>query len=641
MKLSVLKRNTDAWLLVMCLTISAVTSILLGQDTSWDLQNYHFYNPWAFVQGRLMWDLAPAQLQTYFNPVPDLPFYLMVQANLPAPLIAIVLALPAGISAWLLGKVLLLLFADAPAPQRFLYVGLAWVFGLSASHSIAMLGTTSNDWLGVPLILAALWMLLRWMHGGEMSRSPILVAGLLTGLAAGLKLTNAPFAVGLAVALLVSRGCRAKQLGQFLVFGVAVLVGFFTPTVYWASVMWKQFDNPLFPFFNHLFQSSWWLENSIAVRAFGPHSVAEWLVFPFRYLITEGMYLSEADFADWRFPLLYLCAIALVLRWAWRRLRRTPPESAFFFVDARSASLWKLTAVFWLTSFFIWTVQHSIERYIILLELLSGGLLVMCARLLAPARLRPLAALGLSVLVIIPTVYPTFGRTTFAARWFNIQVPEIEPHALVLLHADAPMSFVLPYFPTSARFIGVQSNLMDRRLEDQLKPTKLYQLMHQVVRDHQGPIYALTSPPGKGRESLAAYRVHELEDSCQIVGTNQMAIAPIELCRLARGAGVPKVFDLHVKAWGPQDGQVGVTPNLQPDGAMGIWMEVETTRNLGEAQLFVGDHPAKSTTLNGDSIVAAFRPELLGQPGDKPVKLKQLSTGKEFPVGTFTYRTAN
>lgn len=635
-----LKRHADAWFLVLCLAISSTTSYLLGQDTSWDLQNYHFYNPWAFVHGRLMWDLAPAQLQSFFNPVPDLPFYLMVQANLPAPVIAMLLALPAGISAWLLGKVLLLLFADAPSPQRFLYVGLAWVVGLSASHSVAMLGTTSNDWLGVPLILAALWMVLRWMHASEATRNPVLAAGLLTGLAAGLKLTNAPFAVGLAVALLFRRPVRGREMGQVLAFGLAVLAGFAVPTVYWASVMWRQFDNPLFPFFNHLFHSPWWLENSIAVRAFGPHSLVEWLTFPFRYLITEGMYLSEADFADWRFPFLYVLGIALLLRWIWRRLRRSTPAPVFFQV-ATNAAMWKFVAFFWLVSFLIWTVQHSIERYIILLELLSGGALVMCVRLLAPARFRPLAALVLSVVVLVPTVYPAFGRATFSAKWFNVQIPEVEPHALVLLHADAPMSFVLPYFPPTARFVGVQSNLMDRRLEDQLKPTKLYQLMHQVVSDHQGPIYALTSPPGKGREALAAYRVHELEDSCQIVETRKMAIAPIELCRVARGEGIPKIFDLQVKAWGPLDGQVGAIPNLQPDGAMGIWIQVETTRNLGEAQLFIGDQPAKSTTLNGDSIVAAFRPELLGQPGDKPVKLKQLSTGKEFPVGTFIYRAAN
>ena len=28
-------------------------SVLVGQDNSWDLRNYHYYNPWALLRGRL------------------------------------------------------------------------------------------------------------------------------------------------------------------------------------------------------------------------------------------------------------------------------------------------------------------------------------------------------------------------------------------------------------------------------------------------------------------------------------------------------------------------------------------------------------------------------------------------------------
>src|SRR5438128_236522 len=61
--------------LTIALLASGYASIRLGQDISWDLKNYHLYNPWALLNGRLDWDIAPAQLQTYYNPVPDLFFY--------------------------------------------------------------------------------------------------------------------------------------------------------------------------------------------------------------------------------------------------------------------------------------------------------------------------------------------------------------------------------------------------------------------------------------------------------------------------------------------------------------------------------------------------------------------------------------
>ena len=81
-----------------------------GQDANWDLRNYHFYNAWAFLHGRLGWDLAPAQMQTFLNPLLDLPFYWMVAADWHPRLIAFVLAVPAGVGAFFLFKILLLLF---------------------------------------------------------------------------------------------------------------------------------------------------------------------------------------------------------------------------------------------------------------------------------------------------------------------------------------------------------------------------------------------------------------------------------------------------------------------------------------------------------------------------------------------------
>src|SRR4051812_35601818 len=52
-------------------------SLALGQDDNWDLRNYHWYNPYALLNGRLQIDMAPAQWQSYFNPLIDVPYYLL------------------------------------------------------------------------------------------------------------------------------------------------------------------------------------------------------------------------------------------------------------------------------------------------------------------------------------------------------------------------------------------------------------------------------------------------------------------------------------------------------------------------------------------------------------------------------------
>ncbi len=83
----------------LCIVLSGIASIALRQDGSWDLLNYHYYNAWAFVHARHGIDWAPAQLQSFYSPFLDLPFYAMVRAGLPPMAIAFALAVPTGI-AW-------------------------------------------------------------------------------------------------------------------------------------------------------------------------------------------------------------------------------------------------------------------------------------------------------------------------------------------------------------------------------------------------------------------------------------------------------------------------------------------------------------------------------------------------------------
>ena len=65
--------------LAACMLVAGLASLALGQDANWDLQNYHYYNPWAWWNGRIFdWDVAAAQIQTYHNPVLDFPFLAMV-----------------------------------------------------------------------------------------------------------------------------------------------------------------------------------------------------------------------------------------------------------------------------------------------------------------------------------------------------------------------------------------------------------------------------------------------------------------------------------------------------------------------------------------------------------------------------------
>ena len=69
----------DGLVLAACVAFTIVLAWRLGQEVGWDLRNYHFYVPHLLIHGRFAQDVEPAGVQTYFNPLLDLPFYVAVR----------------------------------------------------------------------------------------------------------------------------------------------------------------------------------------------------------------------------------------------------------------------------------------------------------------------------------------------------------------------------------------------------------------------------------------------------------------------------------------------------------------------------------------------------------------------------------
>lgn len=94
-------------------------------------------------------------------------------------------------------------------------------------------------------------------------------------------------------------------------------------------------------------------------------------------------------------------------------------------------------------------------------------------------------------------------------------------------------------------------------------------------------------------------------------------------------------LELKIHNWGPQSAEVGTIPNKQPDGGMGIWIEVSGTKGLGDAQVIFGGKLAKASSVQTNLVTASIAPELFEKPGVIKIFIKQSKTGKLFPVGIF------
>lgn len=93
--------------------------------------------------------------------------------------------------------------------------------------------------------------------------------------------------------------------------------------------------------------------------------------------------------------------------------------------------------------------------------------------------------------------------------------------------------------------------------------------------------------------------------------------------------------ELKVTGWGPQAAPVGTVPNKQPDGNMGIWIQVAGTQGLGEVQISFAGQAVKSPVIQEKLITIAVAPNQLAEPGDKEITIKQTATNNVFKVGVF------
>lgn len=123
-----------------------------------------------------------------------------------------------------------------------------------------------------------------------------------------------------------------------------------------------------------------------------------------------------------------------------------------------------------------------------------------------------------------------------------------------------------------------------------------------------------------------------------LTGLSACGDAPPPPAPAAAPAAAPAfnpAINLQVVGWGPQTANVGAeVPNKQPDGQMGLWIKVNSTEGLGEAQVLFGGQAAEKIVVTPDLITAAIPPAWINAAGDKTVEIKQVGSQKTFAVGT-------
>ena len=521
----------------------AVLALKRGQDASWDFRNYHYYNAYAFFNDRLSYDIAPAQIQTYFNPTLDLLPFLLTQ-HFPPFVLSLSLGAWHGLNVWLLFLIGRELFVKADFNNPLLWAVICAITGATGAATQAEVGMCLHDLTVSVFVLGAVWFYLRACHGkNSISDRPSLwhlsASGFLLGLSAGLKLSFAIYVLGMGMAVFVVQLAMLRQYKAFLIFVLSASSALLLAAGPWMWVLWKQFANPLFPMYNAFFQSPYYAPENTSDARFLPINLWEALSFPFKFDLTHHQG-SELQFRDFRVTSLY---VAMLLAGIYAIIRAIfHPRSKPIIAKSKDYPL----MVFWLlifiwTTYLVWLKQFAIYRYLVGIELLAPIALVCLASLFKPRSRFVQVVLGvILVLLVVNTKSSKWGRFHAESNgFFGVQVPAIENpnHAVVLMASDSPQSYVIPAFPKSVRFVRIEGNFIHST-----EKTALTDQIRTKISESVDNLYLLTEPTtlqegvSKVNEYLTDHTI--TINQCWTVTTK---LDPISLCRLNVGnKGEPK-----------------------------------------------------------------------------------------------------
>jgi hypothetical protein len=515
-------QSSIARLLLLVMPIAAgCYALWLGQDISWDLRNYHIYNPFAFLSGRMGHDVAVAHVATYYNPLMHLPFYWAVTA-LPPKVVGFLLGLVSGLNGWVLyGIARQAIYFERRTLTVWICLATAWV-GLLGAMNLAEIGTSYGDNILSLPVLAAIWLVLRFrdrLADSLRSGWPIVAtAGFLTGAVLGLKLPLAVYAVAFCAAFLGLNLPFQRRCMLAFIFGLGVLAGMALSGGFWMLEMWHRFRNPLFPYFNQYFQSPWGAIGSYRDERFIPTGWAQEGLFPIGFNLNP-MQVGEVVFRDLRLPLLYLLLLVLLGQVLWRRLtrRKDAPAPAN---DSRSP----LTAFFVIllvVAFVLWMKIFAIYRYAMICDFLAPLtiVLVLGALVRDPRRQMQFALIGM--ICLVATVQPgDWGRRAWTADYFDVHVPAIpDPqHTLILLAGHDPVAYMIPFFPPQVRFLRIQGYSTG----PSPTPNETDRLMMRILAKQSGPI-------------LILYRSYEEWNALNALKFHNLKLAPTTSQRFVPG----------------------------------------------------------------------------------------------------------
>jgi hypothetical protein len=504
--------------------------ILLGKDTSWDFRNYHWYAPYALLHHRMAMDVAVAHQASYYNPYLDIPFYWLATHTHAWVALGTLGAVQGAnlIPLYLMARSALRV--EASASDRKIMAGALSLLGMVGALTLTEFGTTYYDNVMSVLVLAGIAILVLnrdALRQGSLGRAAALsaAAGLVTGMAMGLKLPEMPFCIGFAGALVALGGSWKHQATRLAAGGIAGLAGFAIFSGPWMLTMYHLTGNPLFPYFNEYWRSPLALPASYRDLRFVPTTIWHQIFFPILFTF-DWHVADDLGFQDIRVCVAYLLVIAAAAVWIVRRESRDP------LLDKRVTAV---LFVFSALAYFEWLRTFAIYRYIILFEMLAPLLILGAVGLLPMARKSRYLVLGAIAACCLLSARSDFlERAPVEDPYVQAALPPIPrpDHTMVLMTGDAPMGFIATTLPPQIAVLRIDGWMVQPRDGTLITRDMMRRVKAQLAGGGDLYLIADAGDMTRAHDALADYHLAIRWPECQQFDTN--LIGAYQWCPLAK-----------------------------------------------------------------------------------------------------------
>ena len=440
----------DRSILLLCIGSTIAWALVAGKDLNWDQLNYHFYAGYSFVQDRLDQDFLAANAQSYFNPLPYVPFYWMVSRGWSSVAITCVLAITHSLN---IALAFFITRRALPANNchrnslAFLGAALAFVspvFLVEAGASFADVTTGTLALLAV-LVLQAQDQDKPWW------RDAALAAGVCVGCAAGLKLSNVIFAPAIAAMLLNTPAVTRSHLCKLLLLAVGGFFGVLVTHGYWSWRLWTEFKNPFFPMFNATFASPDYPALNHQHGRYLPDSLFDAVSLPFRMIALRSWIYIESVSPDLRFAAITVAMLVIIGIVTCRRVK----------VDAsHHPGPAQPLIVFFLTAYAFWLITSGNGRYGIVISILAGPVTAVCVHAAFRAFRKeaqtwiPLCGLIAMQVFHLQNGQLHWGTGSWTQTWYDVSVPkklQTTPYLYIAVGSESN-SYIAPFLSPHSAF---------------------------------------------------------------------------------------------------------------------------------------------------------------------------------------------